>query len=80
VPHLAGTEGDKTTAAYVADYWKNIGVDSVYINDYDVLLDYPDEKLFNRHVLSFYLFHLINLFKKKKRKKRILINKFGYFK
>ena len=48
VPHLAGTPGDKLTADYVQNEWLAQGMDSVQINDYDVLLDFPNDIKFNK--------------------------------
>ena len=48
IPHLAGTPGDKITGDYVRDQWVAQGLDSVYLNDYDVLLDFADDSKFNK--------------------------------
>lgn len=47
IPHLAGTDGDKLTADYVAKEWMQQGFDVVTPTSYKVLLDYPDENQYN---------------------------------
>lgn len=48
---MAGTNEGKLSAEYVYSYWKSIGLDNVDIIDYDVLLDFPDDNLYNKYVL-----------------------------
>ncbi len=45
--HLAGAEGDLTSANYIYNTWKSQKLDHVQIIDYDVLLSYPDEAIPN---------------------------------
>ena len=45
---MAGTLDGKLAADYVHSYWKNIKMDNVQMIDYEVLLDFPDENLFNK--------------------------------
>ena len=47
IPHLAGTEGDLTSAKYVENEWKRQRLDMVQKTSYDVYLDYPDENKYN---------------------------------
>lgn len=48
LPHQGGTEMDKKSADYILDSFKDFGLDHYDIFEYDVLLDYPDEKKFNK--------------------------------
>lgn len=57
LPHQGGTEMDKKSADYILDSFKEFELDHFDIFEYDVLLDYPDEKKFNKYLfLSIYLF------------------------
>ena len=40
--HLAGTNGDKTSAEYVYNKWVEQKLDYFKMIDYDVLLSFPD--------------------------------------
>ncbi|XP_037082814.1 N-acetylated-alpha-linked acidic dipeptidase 2-like isoform X2 [Pollicipes pollicipes] len=46
-PHLAGTPENDRLAAYVADTWRDQGLDKVEVLPYEVLLSYPDEQKAN---------------------------------
>lgn len=51
LPHLAGTEADFSQAKQLHDFWKQEGLDEVYVTPYDVLLSYPnvtDDEMMNR--------------------------------
>ena len=49
IPHMAGTPGDKQSADFVFNKWKNeYNLDIVQMTDYDVLLDFPDDIKFNK--------------------------------
>ncbi|OWF52174.1 putative N-acetylated-alpha-linked acidic dipeptidase [Mizuhopecten yessoensis] len=51
LPHLAGTDADYHQAKELHDFWKQEGLDEVYITPYDVLLSYPnvtDDDMMNR--------------------------------
>lgn len=41
-PHTAGTEADQRQAEWVAQQWREQGLDSVKLVPYEVLLSYPD--------------------------------------
>ncbi|KAF2349679.1 Transferrin receptor-like dimerization domain [Trinorchestia longiramus] len=41
-PHIGGTEAELLTAEWVAELWRNQGLDDVAVVPYDVLLSYPD--------------------------------------
>ncbi|XP_063864716.1 N-acetylated-alpha-linked acidic dipeptidase 2-like isoform X3 [Scylla paramamosain] len=41
-PHTAGTEADTQQAQWVAEQWRDQGLDTVNLVPYDVLLSYPD--------------------------------------
>jgi len=41
-PHVAGQARDEWLAQWVADQWTEAGLDSVRLESYSVLLDYPD--------------------------------------
>ena len=47
IPHLAGTPGDKKSAEYVEEQWRQQGLDVVQKTNYNILLDYPDETKYN---------------------------------
>ncbi|NXV00431.1 NALD2 dipeptidase, partial [Cettia cetti] len=44
LPHLAGTEQNLLLAKKIQDQWKEFGLDSAELVNYDVLLSYPNEK------------------------------------
>ncbi|XP_060067563.1 putative N-acetylated-alpha-linked acidic dipeptidase [Ylistrum balloti] len=51
LPHLAGTKADYRQAKDLHDFWRQEGLDEVYITPYDVLLSYPnvtDDDMMNR--------------------------------
>ena len=48
IPHMGGTPGDKLSADYVYDQWKNQKLDQVQMTDYDVYLSFPDDTKFNK--------------------------------
>jgi hypothetical protein len=48
VPHMGGTPGDKSSADYIKNEWIRQGLDVVEAPEYEVLLDYPDEKKPNK--------------------------------
>ena len=41
-PHIAGTKADTQQAQWVAEQWRDQGLDTVNLVPYDVLLSYPD--------------------------------------
>ncbi|XP_023326545.1 N-acetylated-alpha-linked acidic dipeptidase-like protein [Eurytemora carolleeae] len=41
-PHMAGLERDKELAEWMAETWRSAGIDSVSIENYKILLDYPN--------------------------------------
>merc|ERR1711936_412056 len=43
-PHLAGLERDEALAKWIGETWENIGLDSVKVEGYSMLLDYPDKE------------------------------------
>ena len=45
---MGGTSGDKTSAEYVYNIWKEQGLDVVEMSDYDVYLSFPDDDKFNK--------------------------------
>ncbi|VDI26216.1 Hypothetical predicted protein [Mytilus galloprovincialis] len=50
-PHLAGTPADRKQAKELEKFWKDNGMDEVFITPYDVLLSYPnttDESIMNQ--------------------------------
>ncbi len=47
-PHQAGTANDLASANYVKDAFVSYGLDVAELFDYDVLLDYPDDALYNK--------------------------------
>ncbi|CAG2195791.1 NAALAD [Mytilus edulis] len=50
-PHLAGTPADLKQAKELETFWKDNGMDEVFITPYDVLLSYPnttDESIMNQ--------------------------------
>ena len=44
---MAGTTGGKKSADYMFETWTSQNLDEVQMIDYDVLLSYPDENLYN---------------------------------
>ncbi|XP_033733442.1 N-acetylated-alpha-linked acidic dipeptidase 2-like [Pecten maximus] len=51
LPHLAGTDADFRQANELRDFWRQEGMDEVYVTPYDVLLSYPnvtDDDMMNR--------------------------------
>ncbi|KAK7070881.1 N-acetylated-alpha-linked acidic dipeptidase 2 [Halocaridina rubra] len=46
-PHTAGTEADTRQAGWVAQVWRDQGLDTVSLTPYTVLLSYPDKDLNN---------------------------------
>lgn len=44
LPHLAGTEQNLLLAKKIQGQWKEFGLDSAELVNYDVLLSYPNEK------------------------------------
>ena len=46
--HLAGTDRDRSSAEYLVNAWKQQGLTSAQLIDYDVLLSYPDKNIANR--------------------------------
>ncbi|KAG0725840.1 N-acetylated-alpha-linked acidic dipeptidase 2 [Chionoecetes opilio] len=47
-PHLGGTEGEWQTAHWVADTWRQQGMDEVHLVPYEVLLSYPSTSMPNK--------------------------------
>ena len=47
IPHMGGTPGDKISADYVYNLWKEQNLDAVEMHDYDVYLSFPSEEKFN---------------------------------
>lgn len=47
-PHQAGTPNDFASADFVRSSFVKYGLDSAELFDYDVLLDYPDDILYNK--------------------------------
>ena len=45
---MGGTSGDKDSADYIYQSWKEQKLDHVEMIDYDVFLSFPDEKIFNK--------------------------------
>lgn len=45
---MGGTPGDKLSADYVYEKWKEQKLDVVEMIDYDVYLSFPDEEKFNK--------------------------------
>ena len=43
-PHLAGLERDEWLAGWIAQVWRDIGLDEVRQESYSVLLDYPNKE------------------------------------
>jgi hypothetical protein len=41
-PHLAGTPADWEQADELRQFWKDNGLDEVFISEYEVLLSYPN--------------------------------------
>lgn len=41
--HIAGTDRDKETAEWTRDQFKALGIDNVYLDTYQVLLNLPVE-------------------------------------
>ena len=45
---MGGTPGDKLSADYVFNQWKEQKLDQVEMTDYDVYLSFPDDNKFNK--------------------------------
>jgi len=43
-PHMAGLERDETLAKWIEAEWNKAGIDSVRVEGYSMLLDYPDKE------------------------------------
>ena len=43
-PHLAGLDRDEWLAGWIADVWRDVGLDEVRVESYNVLLDYPNKE------------------------------------
>ena len=43
-PHLAGLERDEALAKWIESEWNDAGLDSVKVEGYSMLLDYPNKE------------------------------------